>query len=346
MKLKIHTSSLLIIVLTGFMVSCHQQQKIVSQKTETVAATNPLPSWNDGPAKKSIIDFVKRTTKEGSAGFIPAGDRIACFDNDGTLWSEQPMYFEVDFMADRVKALAAQHPEWKEEQPFKAVLEGDMKTALAGGNKAYLELLLATHAGTTTEEFDKIVKDWFATAKHPVSHRPYTEMVFQPMLELLTFLRANGYRTYIVTGGEIDFMRPWTEQVYGIPPEQVVGTSLEIKYEMRDSVPAIIILPELNFNNDKAGKPVGIQQSIGHRPVFAAGNSDGDYEMLQWTTTATGYPRFGMIVHHTDSTREWSYDRTSSIGRLEKGLDDAAKYNWLIVDMKNDWRVIYPFEKK
>ncbi len=326
-------------------ISCQQQRKSTSA-VSSPAPTNPLPSWNDGPAKKSIIDFVNRTTKESSAGFIPVSDRIACFDNDGTLWSEQPMYFEVDFIADRVKVLAAQHPEWKEEQPFKAVLESDMKTALAGGNNAYLELLLATHAGTTTEEFDKIVKDWFATAKHPVSHRPYSEMVFQPMLELLTYLRANGYRTYIVTGGEIDFMRPWTEQVYGIPREQVVGTSLEIKYEMRDSVPAIIILPELNFNNDKAGKPLGIQQYIGRRPVFAAGNSDGDYEMLQWTTTATGYPRFGMIVHHTDSIREWSYDHTSSIGRLEKGLDDATNYNWLIVDMKNDWKVIYPFEKK
>lgn len=346
MKFKIYISALLILAFAGLFISFQQHPENGSNKKETAAKIDPLPSWNDGPSKNAIIDFVTKTTKHGSKDFIPVSERIACFDNDGTLWSEQPMYFEVDFIADRVKALALLHSEWYQVQPFKAVLEGDMKTALAGGNKAYLELLLATHAGTTTEEFDKIVKDWFATAKHPVSHRPYIDMVFQPMLELLTFLRANGYKTYIVTGGEIDFMRPWTELVYGIPPEQVVGTSLEIKYEVRDGVPAIVILPELNFNNDKAGKPAGIQQYIGRRPVFTGGNSDGDYEMLQWTTTATGYPRFGMIVHHTDSIREWNYDRTSSIGHLEKGLDDAAKYNWLIVDMMNDWKVIYPFEKK
>jgi phosphoglycolate phosphatase-like HAD superfamily hydrolase len=346
MKYKILIPTLLIIAFAGLFISFQQQSKNESHKTETAAKTDPLPSWNDGSTKKSIIDFVTKTTKKGGADFIPVSDRIACFDNDGTLWCEQPQYFQVYFMADRIKALAPLHPEWLQNQPFKAVLEGDLKTALAGGNQAFTEMLYATHAGTTTDEFEKIVKDWLDTAKHPVSHRPYTEMVFQPMLELLIYLRVNGYKTFIVSGGEIDFMRPWTESVYGIPPEQVVGTSLKEKYEVRDSVPVIVLLPELNFYDDKAGKPVGIQQYTGRRPVFAAGNSDGDYEMLQWTSTATGYPRFGMFVHHTDSIREWSYDRTSSIGHLERGLDDASKYNWLIVDMKNDWKVIYPFEKK
>lgn len=346
MKHKTLMVALLLIVIAAFTFGFQNQQESEPPKIETVVPSDPLPSWNDGPSKKSVIDFVTRTTRKGSADFVPVSDRIACFDNDGTLWSEQPMYFQVAFMADRIKALAPLHPEWKQNQPFKAVLEGDLKTALAGGNQAFTEMLFATHAGITTDEFEKVVKDWFATAKHPQSHRPYTEMVFQPMLELLSYLRTNGYKTFIVSGGEIDFMRPWTESVYGIPPEQVVGTSLKEKYELRDSIPVIVLMPELNFHNDKAGKPVGIQQYIGRRPIFAAGNSDGDYEMLQWTTTSTGYPRFGMFVHHTDSIREWSYDRTSSIGRLERGLDDAIKYNWLIVDMKNDWKVIYPFEKK
>jgi hypothetical protein len=337
--------TLVLLVSAAFIFSCQQQNKL-TKEAKTSVASDPLPSWNNDAAKTTIIDFVTKTTKQGSKDFIPVSDRIACFDNDGTLWSEQPEYFQVYFMADRIKALAPLHPKWKENQPFKAVLEGDMKTALAGGNQAFTEMLFATHAGTTADEFEKIVKDWISTAKHPVSNRPYTEMVFQPMLELLTYLRANGYKTFIVSGGEIDFMRPWTESVYGIPPEQVVGTSLKDTLEMRDGVPVIVLLPKMNFHNDKTGKPVSIQQYIGRRPVFAGGNSDGDYEMLQWTTTATGYPRFGMFVHHTDSIREWSYDRTSSIGRLDRGLNDAAKYNWLIVDMKDDWKVIYPFEKK
>jgi hypothetical protein len=346
MKYKIYTSALLIIVLAGLIISCQEQHKTVSSNKKNPVVTDPLPSWNEGNTKQSIIDFVTKTTKEGSQDFIPVSDRIACFDNDGTLWSEQPEYFQVYFMADRIKALSPLHPEWKQDQPFKAVLEGDINAALAGGNLAFSEMLMATHAGVTTEEFEKIVINWLDTAKHPISHRPYTEMVYKPMLELLSYLRSNGYKTFIVSGGEIDFMRPWTESVYGIPPEQVVGTSLKQKYELRESIPVIVLQPELNFYNDKAGKPVGIQQYIGRRPVFAGGNSDGDYDMIQWTTTATGYPRFGMFVHHTDSIREWSYDRTSSIGHLERGLDDAAKYNWLVVDMKNDWEVIYPYEKK
>jgi len=312
--------------------------------TEPVAQTDPLPSWNDVASKKAIVDFVTKTTTEGSAGFIPVTDRIACFDNDGTLWSEQPMYFQLAFALDQVKVMAPQHPEWKNKQPFKALLEGDLRTALAGGEKALVEIIMVTHSGMTTEAFEKSVSDWVATAVHPKTGKHYNEMIFQPMIELLNYLRANGYKTFIVSGGGVDFMRPWVEQAYGIPRDQVVGSSIKVKYEVKeDGTPQIIKLPELNFIDDKEGKPVGIHQYIGKRPVFAAGNSDGDYAMLQWTTTATGYPRFGMIVHHTDSVREWAYDRASHIGKLEKGLDDAAKYNWQLVDMKSDWKKVYPF---
>lgn len=341
MKLKFQIFGWLLIAFTTFTYSCHTPE----QASKTTTLTEPLPSWNEGASKKAIMDFVGRTTKAGSPDFIPVPERIACFDNDGTLWSEQPMYFQLTFVMDRVKALAPQHPEWKDTQPFKAVLEGDVKTALAGGEKAMFDLLIATHAGTTSEEFNSIVKNWLASAKHPKTNRPYTEMVYQPMVELLTYLRANGYKTYIVSGGGIDFMRPWTEAVYGIPPEQVIGSSLKLKYTMTGTGPVIQKLPEPNFVNDKGGKPVGIEQHIGRRPIFTAGNSDGDYEMLQWTTTGTGFPRFGLIVHHTDEAREWAYDRTSDIGKLNKGLDDAAKYNWLVVDMKHDWKKIYAFEK-
>ena len=347
MQRKLKFPLLLIIVLSAFTQSCNTPPPATdtSSRQEVSAVTkDPLPSWNEGATKKSIVDFVTKTTTAGAIDFIPVADRIACFDNDGTLWSEQPMYFQLAFVMDRIKALAPQHPEWKETQPFKAAIEGDVKTALSGGEKSMVDMLIATHAGTTTEEFNKIVKDWIATSRHPKTNQPYTEMVYKPMLELLAYLRSNGYKTYIVSGGGIDFMRPWTESVYGIPPEQVIGSSLKLKYEMRDDGPVVYRLPEVNFINDKAGKPVGIEQHIGRRPVFTAGNSDGDYEMLQWTSTATGYPRFGMLVHHTDEVREWAYDRTSHIGKLDKGLNDAPKYNWLIVDMKQDWKKLYGFE--
>ncbi|MBK8831743.1 MAG: haloacid dehalogenase-like hydrolase [Saprospiraceae bacterium] len=347
MQRKLKFPLLLIIVLSAFTQSCNTPPPATdtSSRQEVSAVTkDPLPSWNEGATKKSIVDFVTKTTTAGAIDFIPVADRIACFDNDGTLWSEQPMYFQMAFVMDRVKALAPQHPEWKDTQPFKAAIEGDVQTALSGGEKSMVDMLIATHAGTTTEEFNKIVKDWIATSRHPKTNQPYTEMVYKPMLELLAYLRSNGYKTYIVSGGGIDFMRPWTESVYGIPPEQVIGSSLKLKYEMRDDGPVVYRLPEVNFINDKAGKPVGIEQHIGRRPVFTAGNSDGDYEMLQWTSTATGYPRFGMLVHHTDEVREWAYDRTSHIGKLDKGLNDAPKYNWLIVDMKQDWKKLYGFE--
>ena len=280
----------------------------------------------------------------GSAVQLPA-ERIAVFDNDGTLWAEQQMYFQLAFVLDRVEALAPQHPEWKEKQPFKAALEGDLKTVLAGGEHALLELIMATHAGMTTEEFEQIVQDWITTAKHPKTDRPYTEMVYQPMLELLSYLRANGFKTYIVSGGGIEVMRPWAERVYGIPPEQLVGSSITVKFEMRESGPVFVRLSEIDFIDDKAGKPVGIHKFIGRRPILAFGNSDGDLQMLQWTTAGDG-KRLGLIVHHTDAERKWAYDRNSHIGRLDKALDEAGLKGWIVVDMKRDWKVIYPFEKQ
>jgi phosphoserine phosphatase len=302
---------------------------------------DPLPSWNHSGPKTAITAFVGKVTKEGSPDFIPPAERIAVFDNDGTLWSEQPMYFQAFFIFDRIKALAPQHPEWKDREPFAAVLKGDVKAALAGGEKSLIEMAMATHAGMTTDEFERIVSDWIATAKHPKTGKLYTEMVYQPMLEVLAYLRANGFKTFIVSGGGIEFMRPWAEKVYGVPPEQVVGSSIRTKYEIVDGKPAIIRLPELNFIDDKAGKPVGIQQHIGRRPVMAFGNSDGDFQMLEWTTSGKG-PRFGMLIHHTDARREWAYDRDGHIGQLDKGLDEAPKRGWIVADMKADWKTIYP----
>ncbi len=307
--------------------------------------TDPLPSWNDGKAKQSIINFVTKVTKQGSLDFVPADKRIATFDNDGTLWVEQPMYTQLFFALDRVKELAPQHPQWKTQEPFASLLKGDVKGALAGGTKSVSKIVMATHTGMTTEEFEKIVRDWTATAKHPVTKRPYTEMVYQPMLELLAYLRAKDFKTFIVSGGGIEFMRPWTEKVYGIPPEQVVGSSIKTKFEMQDGKAVLVRLPELNFNDDKDGKPIGINQHIGRRPIAAFGNSDGDLQMLQYATTGQG-PGFALYVHHTDAKREWAYDRKSRVGRLDKGLDEAEAKGWTVVDMKQDWKVIYPPEKR
>jgi len=343
MKQKIKFILLLLTAITVYTISCNSPQPKI-ETTSEVFAYDPLPSWNDDSSKKAIVDFVTKTTTEGTADFIPVADRIACFDNDGTLWSEQPMYFQLAFAIDRVKTLSAQHPEWKTTQPFQALLEGDLKTALSGGDKALMQIVGATHSGMTTDEFEKSVKDWIATATHPITKKHYTEMIFQPMVELLNYLRAKGYKTFIVSGGGVDFMRPWVEETYGISPDQVVGSSGKIKYDVVDGKPVLIKLPELNFIDDKEGKPVGIHQYVGKRPVFTVGNSDGDYAMLQYTSSGTG-SRFGMIVHHTDSVREWAYDRQSHIGKLEKGLDDATTYNWLIVDMKSDWKRIYPDDK-
>jgi phosphoglycolate phosphatase-like HAD superfamily hydrolase len=308
--------------------------------TTLLHAQDPLPSWNEGAAKQAITTFVERVTKDGTPDFVPPAERIAVFDNDGTLWSEQPVYFQAFFVFDRIKTLAPQHPEWKDKEPFASVLKGDMKTALAGGEHALLEMVMATHAGMTTEEFEKSVTGWLATARHPKTGKPFTAMVYQPMLEVLAYLRSNNFKTFIVSGGGIEFMRPWAEKVYGIPPEQIIGSSIKSKYELRDGKPVIVKLPELNFIDDKAGKPVGIQQHIGRRPIFAAGNSDGDFQMLEWTTTGPG-PRFAMIVHHDDAGREFAYDRESHIGKLDKALDAAAEKGWMIVSMKNDWKIIH-----
>ncbi len=304
---------------------------------------DPLPSWQEGPAKAAILEFVAAVTDENGKDYVKPAERIATFDNDGTLWSEHPMYFQLFFVMDRIKVLAPQHPEWQEKQRFKAILEGDKEALAASGMKGLMTLVMATHAGTTTVEFEQIVEDWLATAKHPRFKRAYNECVYQPMLELLAYLRANGFKTFIVSGGGIEFMRPWTEKVYGIPPEQVVGSSIKTKFEIRDGKPVLVRLPEINFFDDKADKPVGINQHIGRRPIAAFGNSDGDLQMLQWTAARDGLSLM-VYIHHTDSEREWAYDRESHIGRLDKGLDEANAKGWTVVDMKKDWKVIYPFQ--
>ena len=315
----------------------------MSARAQTSASGGTLPSWNDGATKQAILNFVAAATQEGSPNFVPPAERIATFDNDGTLWVEHPMYIQLAFALDRVKALVPLHPEWKNTQPFKAALEGDMKTLAEAGEHGMAELVMATHAGMTAEEFQKIVIAWFATARHPRFKRPYTELSYQPMIELLAYLRANGFKTFIVSGGGIEFMRPWTERVYGVPPEQVVGSSIKTQFQMRDGRPELFRLPELNFIDDKAGKPVGINEFIGRRPIAAFGNSDGDIEMLQWTTMSGGV-RLGLIVHHTDAEREYAYDRDTPFGRLDKALDAAAMNKWVVADMKNDWNRIFAFE--
>jgi len=307
-----------------------------------LAQADPLPSWNDGAAKQAITNFVARVTTEGHADFAPVEERIATFDNDGTLWCEQPFYFQMAFAFDRIKAMAPEHPEWKDKQPFKALLEGDVKTAASAGEKGLLEVVAATHSGMTTDEFSKAVLDWTKTARHPRFERPYTELVYQPMLEVLQFLRENGFKTFIVSGGGIDFMRPWTEQVYGIPPEQVVGSSGVTEFRLtEDGKPELIKTAKVQFVDDGPGKPVGIQQHIGRWPIIAFGNSDGDLQMLQYVSGGAG-PRLALYVHHDDAEREYAYDRTSEIGKLDKGLDEASAKGWSLISMKNDWKVIFP----
>jgi phosphoglycolate phosphatase-like HAD superfamily hydrolase len=307
------------------------------------ALADPLPSWNEGPAKQAIVQFVRVVTDQSSPQYVPLEQRIATFDNDGTLWAEQPLYFQGLFALERVMALAPKHPEWKERPPFKAVLENDMKALAATGEQGVAEIVMATHAGMTTEEFEQSVKDWLATAKYPRFNRPFTDLVYQPMLELLAYLRDNGFKTYIVSGGGVEFMRPWTEKVYGIPPEQVVGSSVKLKLDVRDGKPILMRLPEIDFIDDGPGKPVGIQRFISRRPIAAFGNSDGDQQMLQWTAAGDG-PRFMLLVHHTDAEREWAYDRQSPFGRLDKALDEAQRRGWTVVDMQRDWKKVFPFQ--
>jgi phosphoserine phosphatase len=316
----------------------------VVASASAIAQLDPLPSWNDGSSKRSITDFVAKVTRPGSADYVPVSERIATFDNDGTLWAEQPMYFQFLFAVDRVKGISQQHPEWRNQEPFKSLLAGDTKMALSGGENSLLQIVAAAHSNITTDEFDAAARAWLATARHPKTNRSYYEMVYQPMVELLVYLRSEGFKTYIVSGGGVDFMRSFAERTYGIPPELVIGSTGKLKYEMRDGKPALLKVPGMEFLDDKEGKPVSIHRVIGRRPVMAFGNSDGDLEMLQWTAAGAG-PRFVAFIHHTDGVREWAYDRTSSVGRLDKGLDEAKSRNWTVVDMKSDWKVVYASSK-
>lgn len=308
------------------------------------AGSDPLQSWNGGAVKTAILGFVGRVTREGGPDYVEPAERIAVFDNDGTLWAEQPVYFQLQFAFDQVKALAPQHPQWRTSEPFRAVIEGDRRALAASGEKGIMQIMAATHAGMTTDAFAKAVADWLATARHPRFDRPYTDLVYQPMLELLAYLRANGFKTFIVSGGGVEFMRVFADRLYGIPPEQVIGSSGETKYEIRDGKPVLVKLAKVEFVDDGPGKPVGIDRFIGRRPILAFGNSDGDRQMLEWTAAGAG-ARFMGLVHHTDAVREWTYDRNSSVGRLDKALDEAVAKGWTVVDMKRDWRVIFAFQK-
>ena len=336
------TVTILLVLLV--LIAC--KENVDSKETlenTAMTAVDPLPSWNEGDTKQAIVAYVKDVTDDNSQNFIPINDRIATFDNDGNLWSEQPAYFQLFFAIDRVKALASEHPEWKTTQPYQSVLEDDMATLMSYGEHGLIQIVMATHGGNTVNEFEQIVKEWLATAKHPRFDRPYTDLVYQPMLELINYMKANDFKTFIVSGGGIEFMRPWVEGVYGIPKDQVIGSSIKTKYDYNDGNPVIRRLPELNFIDDKEGKPEGINQHIGRKPVFASGNSDGDLQMLRWTDSNT-YPSFQLYLHHTDTEREWAYDRKSSIGRLDKGLDEANEKGWTVIDMQNDWKVVFPFE--
>jgi phosphoglycolate phosphatase-like HAD superfamily hydrolase len=312
----------------------------ISGLTYGIAADDPLPSWKDTSPKKSLLSFVERVTKQGSPDFVPSAERIATFDNDGTLWAEQPVYFQVQFALDRIKALAPQHPDWKTKEPFSKLLSTPKEERVAVNEHELMQIIMIAHAGVTTEEFEKIVKGWLATARHPKTGRAYTEMVYQPMLEVLSYLRANGFKTFIVSGGGVEFIRAFAEKTYGIPPEQVIGSQGKLSYELRNGNPVLVKLPEMQFVDDKEGKPVGIQTFIGRRPIAAFGNSDGDQQMLQWTTAGTG-ARLGLLVHHDDAEREWAYDRASQIGKLDKALDEAGGKGWTVVSMRNDWKTIF-----
>lgn len=348
MKTSLKNFSLVLLALC-FFISCKQSTTIepVSQNqiSSEEQVIDHLPSWNDSEAKRNIIAYIEDVTDRNSANYIEAQDRIATFDNDGTLWSEQPAYFQLFFALDRIKAMAVDHPEWENKQPFKAVLEDDMETIMASGDKGLIQLVMTTHAGMTTEEFDETVKNWIKTAKHPTKNVAYDQLVFQPMLELLEYLRANNFKTFIVSGGGIEFMRAIVQEVYKIPSEQIIGSSIKTEFDYNNGNPVIRRLPELDFIDDKEGKPVGINKFIGKKPIFAAGNSDGDLQMLQWAAS-NNKKNFELYIHHTDEIREWAYDKESHIGKLDKGMLEANEKGWTMVDMKNDWKVIYPFELK
>ncbi|MEN8249088.1 MAG: HAD family hydrolase [Bacteroidota bacterium] len=327
------------ILIIGALVSCNSElnKDAVSQTTEII---DPLPSWNERNAKSAVFEYIEDVTNPESENFIQISDRIAVFDNDGTIWSEQPAYFQLFFTMDRVKALASEHPEWKEAQPFKAVLENNIDDLAKSGEHGLVELVLASHSGVTEAEFENIVEDWIKTAQHPTKKKPFTDFVYKPMLELLTYLQANDFKTYIVSGGGVDFMRPIISELYNIPSEQIIGSTLKSEYDYNDGSPVIRKLPEMDFVDDKEGKPININKIIGKKPVFAAGNSDGDLAMMQWTAS-NKLKNFNLYVHHTDSIREWAYDRDSHVGKLDKGLDQAREDGWLVVDMQNDWNTIF-----
>lgn len=309
-----------------------------------LAQSDPLPSWNDGKAKTAIVEFVRRVTQEGGPNYVKPAERIATFDNDGTLWAEQPVYFQLQFAFDEVKRLAPLYPEWKSKEPYRSVLAGDMKGLAASGEKGLLQIMAAAHSGITTREFERLVASWLNTVRHPTKKRPYTEMVYQPQLELLTYLRANGFKTFIVSGGGVEFMRVFADKVYGIPPEQVVGSAGAVTFRLSPSgKPELFKDAKVEFIDDGPGKPVGINRFIGRRPILAFGNSDGDLQMLQYTTAGDG-PRLALIIHHTDAEREWAYDRKSPIGKLDKALDEGQANGWTIVDMKSDWKAVFPPE--
>jgi phosphoglycolate phosphatase-like HAD superfamily hydrolase len=330
-----------LVVLSLLTPACREAAPVDPPATVSAQAADPLPSWNQGTAKQSIVDFVGRVTRQGGPDFVPSPERIATFDNDGTLWSEKPVPFQVVFAFDRVKALAPQHPEWKTREPFASLLKGDLAGVAASGEKGVLAIMAATHTGMTTEEFSAAVQEWITTAKHPKTGRLFTEMVYQPMLDVLTYLRANGFKTFIVSGGGVEFMRPWAERVYGIPPEQVVGSSGKLKLEARNGTPVLIKLPEVDLIDDKEGKPVGIQRQIGRRPIAAFGNSDGDLQMLQWAMAGSG-ARFALFVHHDDASREFAYDRADKLQQFNRGWDEAVAKGWTVVSMKNDWKTVFP----
>jgi phosphoglycolate phosphatase-like HAD superfamily hydrolase len=339
-QLHLRISFLITFVLLLASSGCQDQNHVQPARQ---AQLDPLPSWNDTAPKKNIIAFVERVTKEGGPDFVAVANRIATFDNDGTLWLEYPMYTQIDFAIDRVRQLAPQHPEWKKTQPFKAILDGDMKAAMASGEKGLYQIVTATSTGMTSAEFEKTVTDWLAQARDKRFNHPYTELTYQPMIELLAYLRANGFKTFIVSGGEIGFMRPWTEKAYGIPPGQVVGSTMKTQLATKNDGPVILRLPQVSFIDDGPGKPVGIDTFIGQRPIAAFGNSDGDQQMLEWTAAGSG-PRFMLLVHHTDAQREYAYDRNSSVGRLDKALDEANAKGWTVVSMKDDWKKIFAFQ--
>lgn len=335
--------TLLLLGIFMFTVSCKNENSQTASIENTTKLSDPLPSWNEGKTKTSILTYVNDVTNTSSENFISIPDRIAVFDNDGNLWSEQPAYFQLFFAIDRVNALAESHPEWKTTQPFKAILENDLKTFASFGEHGILEVVMATHAGNTVEEFEAIVSNWLSISKHPRFNKPYTDLVYQPMLELIKYLQNNKFKTFIVSGGGIEFMRPWVEQVYGIPKDQVIGSSIKTQFDYSNGNPVIKRLPELDFIDDKEGKPIAINKFIGRKPIFCSGNSDGDLPMMQYTAS-NKLKSFMLYVHHTDSIREWAYDRKSHIGKLDKGLDQANENGWTVVDIKNDWKIIYPFE--